>query len=279
MDLITLAMAKKYAESLALGGAIPIPGPPGFSPTVTVKTNTSTEYVLTVTTAVGSFDTPNLKGQNGGGTGGAVDSIDIASGEALIRIDLTDPANPKLASTQVLLTAVNNANSAEQIANRVDVSSNATATQYPNAASVWSALQSILVQANQYTEESVSNMTARQLTYDARGYDFPTYAHVQDALNGTTNFYNAGKVVVPQINDVIVILSDERYGYATESKFDGASFVMLRRITASTLTQAQMDAINSGATAAIISAIANFPIPPSNGNFTLQSVNGALQWV
>ena len=32
---------------------------------VVVKTNTDTEYVLTITTALGSFDTPNLKGPQG----------------------------------------------------------------------------------------------------------------------------------------------------------------------------------------------------------------------
>lgn len=37
-------------------------GTDGFSPQVTVKIDTATEYVLTVTTAAGSFDTPNLKG-------------------------------------------------------------------------------------------------------------------------------------------------------------------------------------------------------------------------
>lgn len=39
-------------------------GAPGFSPTVTVKQNDATAYVLTVTTATGSFDTPNLLNTN-----------------------------------------------------------------------------------------------------------------------------------------------------------------------------------------------------------------------
>ena len=43
-------------------------GPEGYSPTITVKTSTSTEYVLTITNESGSYDTPNLKG---GGSGGA----------------------------------------------------------------------------------------------------------------------------------------------------------------------------------------------------------------
>lgn len=37
-------------------------GQDGFSPTIVVKTDTETEYVLTITTKDGSFDTPNLKG-------------------------------------------------------------------------------------------------------------------------------------------------------------------------------------------------------------------------
>lgn len=39
------------------------PGEDGFSPTITVKTETSETYILTVTTADGSFDTPNLRGR------------------------------------------------------------------------------------------------------------------------------------------------------------------------------------------------------------------------
>lgn len=45
------------------------PGVDGFSPKITVKTSTSSEYVLTIQTADGSFDTPNLKGSGGGGGG------------------------------------------------------------------------------------------------------------------------------------------------------------------------------------------------------------------
>lgn len=39
-----------------------VDGQDGFSPTITVKTDTATEYVLTITTKTGSFDTPNLRG-------------------------------------------------------------------------------------------------------------------------------------------------------------------------------------------------------------------------
>ncbi len=44
-------------------------GAGGVSPTVAVKTSTGSQYVLTVTDANGSFDTPNLKGADGEGAG------------------------------------------------------------------------------------------------------------------------------------------------------------------------------------------------------------------
>ena len=44
-------------------------GADGVSPTVAVKTSTGSQYVLTVTDARGSFDTPNLKGADGEGAG------------------------------------------------------------------------------------------------------------------------------------------------------------------------------------------------------------------
>lgn len=52
-------------------GATGADGQDGYSPTITIKTNSSTEYVLSVTDVNGSFDTPNLKGQDGSGGGGA----------------------------------------------------------------------------------------------------------------------------------------------------------------------------------------------------------------
>ena len=44
-------------------------GQDGYSPTIEVKTNTTTQYILTITDKNGSYDTPNLKG-SGGGEGG-----------------------------------------------------------------------------------------------------------------------------------------------------------------------------------------------------------------
>lgn len=60
-------------------GAPGAPGDDGFSPIITVKTDTSTTYILTIETADGSFDTPNLKGSGGGGGAASLaDLTDVA---------------------------------------------------------------------------------------------------------------------------------------------------------------------------------------------------------
>lgn len=60
-------------------------GDDGFSPTIVVKSSTSTEYILTITDKNGSYDTPNLKGS--GGSGGASAMSDLTD------VDLTALAN------------------------------------------------------------------------------------------------------------------------------------------------------------------------------------------
>ncbi len=67
----------------------------GFSPTIQEKTNTETEYVLTITTEEGSFDTPNLKGKDGGGGTGLplnnCTGITKLTGDKKLKIKWTDP--------------------------------------------------------------------------------------------------------------------------------------------------------------------------------------------
>ena len=53
-------------------------GSDGVSPTITVKTDTSTEYVLTISAAGTTFDTPNLKGSGGSGASTLADLTDVA---------------------------------------------------------------------------------------------------------------------------------------------------------------------------------------------------------
>lgn len=73
-------------------------GKEGFSPLVEEKTNTPTQYILRITDKNGSFDTPNLKGKDGsgGGTGGAVNSVNGLKGDVILtaeNIDFSDGEN------------------------------------------------------------------------------------------------------------------------------------------------------------------------------------------
>ena len=55
----------RVASGVLVNTGINIIGPAGqegFSPEITVKENTDDSYILSITTATGSFDTPNLKG-------------------------------------------------------------------------------------------------------------------------------------------------------------------------------------------------------------------------
>jgi hypothetical protein len=83
----------KESTMLVLDGTS---GIDGVSPTIVVKESTDTKYILTITDATGSFDTPNLKG--GGGSGGAsalseltdVQLTSLAAGNALIYNDTAE---------------------------------------------------------------------------------------------------------------------------------------------------------------------------------------------
>lgn len=65
-------------------------GQDGVSPTITVKESTDSSYILTITDALGSYDTPNLKGGGGGGGASALSDLtdvqlsSLADGNALI---------------------------------------------------------------------------------------------------------------------------------------------------------------------------------------------------
>jgi hypothetical protein len=72
-----------------------VQGLPGVSPSVEVKANTGTAYVLTVTDADGSFDTPNLKGADGTGAGDMTANVYDPQGKAQDIFNYADSKIPK----------------------------------------------------------------------------------------------------------------------------------------------------------------------------------------
>lgn len=108
-----------------------------------------------------------------------------------------------------------------------------------------------------FVNSSLNSITAFYITKDAQGTQFATKAE----LDATTTFYSGGEVRVPTRNDYCIVLADEtktdpvtgekpttRYIYQ-----NGWEFQYVVNKTA--LTAAQLAAVNSGATSALIGQI------------------------
>ncbi|MDE6274347.1 MAG: hypothetical protein K2L87_04800 [Clostridiales bacterium] len=114
-----------------------------------------------------------------------------------------------------------------------------------------------------FVNSSINNMAAFYITSDAEGAAFPTHA----ALTSATTFYSGGKTRVPTQNDYAIVLADEtqpqgvdgnypttRYSYQGGAYPDG-QWDFQYVVNNTSLTQAQVDAINSGITAQKIASM------------------------
>lgn len=120
-----------------------------------------------------------------------------------------------------------------------------------------------------FVNSTVNNMSAFYITSNAEGAAFATHA----ALIAATVFYSGGKTRVPTQNDYATVLADEtqpkgvdgsypttRYVYQTETAggtYPDGQWDFQYVVNNTSLTQAQVDAINSGITAEKITQIDN----------------------
>ena len=121
-----------------------------------------------------------------------------------------------------------------------------------------------------FVNSSINNYSAFYLTKNANGDAFGTYAE----LTSATKFWNAGVEKTPTKNDYLVVLEDEtkttalginpttRYTYQGEWPTGQFNFQYIVNNTA--LTQAQVDAINSGITKSIVDKLV-VPSPQEPG--------------
>lgn len=63
-------LVSNITQAKDIRGSKGLNGDAGFSPEITLAEQSPTTYILRITTAYGSFLTPNLQGQDGVGTGG-----------------------------------------------------------------------------------------------------------------------------------------------------------------------------------------------------------------
>ncbi len=129
-----------------------------------------------------------------------------------------------------------------------------------------------------FVNSTVNNMSAFYITSSTQGNAFPTHAALIDA----TTFYSGGKARIPTQNDYATVLSDEtqpkgvdgsypttRYVYQTNEvggKYPDGQWDFQYVVNNTTLTQEQVDAINSGITKEIVDTIGQGTVTGVKGN-------------
>ena len=116
-----------------------------------------------------------------------------------------------------------------------------------------------------FVNSSINNLAAFYITSNAQGDAFPTRA----ALLSATTFYSGGEVRVPTQNDYAIVRADEsqplsvdgsypttRYSYQGGT-YPNGQWDFQYIVNNTSLTQAQVNAINSGITAEKITAMDN----------------------
>lgn len=112
-----------------------------------------------------------------------------------------------------------------------------------------------------FVNSSINAFAAYYITKDSSGNAFGTY----DQLSSATLFFNAGQVRIPTKNDYCVVLEDEtkttalgvnpttRYTY--QGVYPTGQWEFQYIVNNTSLTQAQVDAINSGITKNIVDTL------------------------
>lgn len=97
--------AKGDTGATGATGATGPAGADGYSPTITVKTSTADTYILTITDANGSYDTPNLKGSGGSGSSTLAELTDVdLNGLAAGNVLIYDAENSKWVNTALKIS-------------------------------------------------------------------------------------------------------------------------------------------------------------------------------
>jgi hypothetical protein len=100
-----------------------------------------------------------------------------------------------------------------------------------------------------YVGDSINSVTAYYITKNAAGDQFATYAE----LAAATTFYSGGVVRVPTKNDYTIVLDDENHDHATTRYIYNSVWEYQYTVNETPLTQAQLNALNSGITAGKVS--------------------------
>jgi len=111
-----------------------------------------------------------------------------------------------------------------------------------------------------YVNDSINSVTAYYITKNAQWDQWACYAELANA----TTYYSGGVQRTPTRNDYTIVLDDECYCDATTRYIYNSGWEYQYTVNETALTQAQLDALNSGITAAKVSAYDAIPIITDN---------------
>lgn len=101
-----------------------------------------------------------------------------------------------------------------------------------------------------FVNDGINSVAAYYITKNAAGDQWSTYAE----LSAATTFYSGWVVRVPTRNDYTIVLADENHDNATTRySYQGSGWEYQYTVNETALTQAQLDALNSGITSAKVS--------------------------
>ena len=120
-----------------------------------------------------------------------------------------------------------------------------------------------------YVSDSINSVAAYYITKNAQGDQFATYAE----LAAATTFYSWWVARTPTRNDYTIVLSDENHDNATTRYIYNSGWEYQYTVNETAMTQAQLDALNSGITCAKVSCYDNCmaqccDIPTNNNQLT-----------
>jgi hypothetical protein len=125
---------------------------------------------------------------------------------------------------------------------------------YDKISSIDDLIPSAATSSNQladknYVNDSINSVTAYYITKNAQGDQFATHAE----LTAATTFYSGWVVRTPTRNDYTIVLADEDHDNATTRYIYNSGWEYQYTVNETALTQAQLDALNSGITSAKVS--------------------------
>lgn len=138
-------------------------------------------------------------------------------------------------------------------------------TVYAKVSTIDAVIPSAATCSNQladknYVNDSINSVTAYYITKNAAGDQFATYAE----LAAATTFYSGWVQRTPTRNDYTIVLDDETHSHELTRYIYNSWWEYQYSINESPMTQAQLDALNSGITAAKVCAYDAIPTITDN---------------